>query len=173
MAWTIAGYAAAVLCVAMAAAVLIAGLAAARALQACAAAAKTLEAEAAKTLRQHRRLAARAAEAAELCLAAARSASRLAEGGRALMAAAARSAEAGAELLDSWSDRLTRWTRDSGGRREDDGDAEAAEPAGWLSRLGGLAAAAGRCMGTAGGTPPDADGRQGVVSAPGGEDRDE
>lgn len=111
MAWTIAGYAAAVMFAAVAVAALLAGLAAARALGACREAARTLETEGAESLRQMRRLASGAAEAAELCRGAARSAARLAEGGRAFGEAAARSAETAAALLDAWRGRFARWTQ--------------------------------------------------------------
>ncbi|MDG0812004.1 hypothetical protein [Cohnella rhizosphaerae] len=111
MAWTIAGYAAAVMFAAVAVAALLAGVSAARALNACREAAKTLEAEGADSLRQMRRLASGAAEAAELCRGAARSAARLAEGGRAFGEAAARSAESAAEILDAWRGRFVRWTQ--------------------------------------------------------------
>ncbi|SFB33470.1 hypothetical protein SAMN05216312_10644 [Cohnella sp. OV330] len=118
MAWTIAGYAAAVMFAAVAIAALLAGMSAARALNACREAAKTLEAEGAESLRQMSRFASGAAEAAELCRGAARSAARLAEGGRAFGEAAARSAETAAAFMDAWRGRFVRWTQ---------GDADSAD----------------------------------------------
>ncbi|MDI4646778.1 hypothetical protein [Cohnella hashimotonis] len=133
MAWTVAGYAAAVMFAAVAVAALVVCMSAARALNACREAARMLEAEGAESLRQMGRLASGAAEAAELCRGAARSAARMAEGGRAFGEAAARSAETAAALLDAWRGRFVRWTQgiaDAADEREQAGEVSPSEGAG-------------------------------------------
>ncbi|MBB6735041.1 hypothetical protein [Cohnella zeiphila] len=106
MAWDWAAYSVAAACLAAAAALLIAAVAIGRMLRRWDATLARLERETETTLAQWRRLGSEAADAAERCRRGLEGFERLAEGGRALGAAAEKAAKTAADAVSRWTDRV-------------------------------------------------------------------